>query len=386
MALDKNDGVFLPSIEGVVSGKTSQVDGMNGIMNDIQGNCNYLKNNITSEVNDSSTIKFASALAVKKTNDNANGRVSKNGDTMTGSYVLNGTLTTGNIEMKGSTPHIDFGFSNEADDFENRLIRNASNKTLDFVSTNKSSALNIKFPTSGSFVMAHGTKNHGIYIDDRIVGFYDKEASKHGLYFNPDEDVVVVDTPIASSKKATFPSVEIGQLEINGGTAYVDVTTSASQDDYGIRLIQYSSKEVQMLTHNGDLRTNLKRLFLNDGSDAIARIANLEAIRTNSFGHAGSLSPNTNPFDTSVLGTGRFLCIVNIRGARSSGDFTQTTITLILNNSPANNYSVERIIEAGTTVHPLSVSVRGSNNTITVSCPTGVLTDLKVSGISWFKI
>ncbi|MGL5189349.1 MAG: hypothetical protein ACRC7S_06795, partial [Cetobacterium sp.] len=46
MALDKNDGVFLPSMEGVVSGKTSQVDGMNGIMNNIQGNCNYLKNKI----------------------------------------------------------------------------------------------------------------------------------------------------------------------------------------------------------------------------------------------------------------------------------------------------------------------------------------------------
>lgn len=43
MALDKNDGIFLPSIEGVVSGKTSQVDGMNGIMNNLIGNDNFLK-------------------------------------------------------------------------------------------------------------------------------------------------------------------------------------------------------------------------------------------------------------------------------------------------------------------------------------------------------
>ncbi|MGL4454055.1 MAG: hypothetical protein ACRCTZ_23135 [Sarcina sp.] len=43
MALDKNDGTFSPSIEGVVSGKTSQVTGMNGLLNDLIGNDNYLK-------------------------------------------------------------------------------------------------------------------------------------------------------------------------------------------------------------------------------------------------------------------------------------------------------------------------------------------------------
>ncbi|MGL5714998.1 MAG: hypothetical protein ACRCX2_18425 [Paraclostridium sp.] len=43
MALDKNDGTFSPSIEGVISGKTSQVTGMNGLLNDLIGNDNYLK-------------------------------------------------------------------------------------------------------------------------------------------------------------------------------------------------------------------------------------------------------------------------------------------------------------------------------------------------------
>ncbi|MGL5714603.1 MAG: glycosyl hydrolase family 28-related protein, partial [Paraclostridium sp.] len=42
MALDKNDGTFSPSIEGVISGKTSQVSGMNGLLNDLIGNDNYL--------------------------------------------------------------------------------------------------------------------------------------------------------------------------------------------------------------------------------------------------------------------------------------------------------------------------------------------------------
>ncbi|MGL5749570.1 MAG: hypothetical protein ACRCXT_03510 [Paraclostridium sp.] len=40
--LNKDDGIFLPSIEGVVSGKTSQVAGMNEIMNNLIGNDNYL--------------------------------------------------------------------------------------------------------------------------------------------------------------------------------------------------------------------------------------------------------------------------------------------------------------------------------------------------------
>ncbi|MGL4790366.1 MAG: hypothetical protein ACRCW1_03060 [Anaerotignaceae bacterium] len=43
MALDKNDGTFIPSIDGVISGKTSQVTGMNGLLNDLMGNDNYLK-------------------------------------------------------------------------------------------------------------------------------------------------------------------------------------------------------------------------------------------------------------------------------------------------------------------------------------------------------
>ncbi|MGL5714290.1 MAG: hypothetical protein ACRCX2_14815 [Paraclostridium sp.] len=45
MALDKNDGTFKPSIEGVISGKTSQVAGMNALLSDLIGNDNYLNEN-----------------------------------------------------------------------------------------------------------------------------------------------------------------------------------------------------------------------------------------------------------------------------------------------------------------------------------------------------
>ncbi|MGL5717814.1 MAG: right-handed parallel beta-helix repeat-containing protein [Paraclostridium sp.] len=44
MALDKNDGTFKPIIDGIVSGKTSQVTGVNEILNNLIGNDNYLKN------------------------------------------------------------------------------------------------------------------------------------------------------------------------------------------------------------------------------------------------------------------------------------------------------------------------------------------------------
>lgn len=43
MALDKNDGIFRPIIDGVISGKTSQVTGVNEILNNLIGNDNYLK-------------------------------------------------------------------------------------------------------------------------------------------------------------------------------------------------------------------------------------------------------------------------------------------------------------------------------------------------------
>ncbi|MGL5753037.1 MAG: hypothetical protein ACRCXT_21020 [Paraclostridium sp.] len=43
MALDKNDGNFRPIIDDIVSGKTSQVAGVNEILNNLIGNDNYLK-------------------------------------------------------------------------------------------------------------------------------------------------------------------------------------------------------------------------------------------------------------------------------------------------------------------------------------------------------
>lgn len=129
--LDLNDGQFRPSIDGIENGKTSQVTGMNRILNFIQGNINYLKSLVDSKANrtlninagnglqgggnltanrtidvvsaddsitvgvdnikvntyngvdNTSTTRPGSANAVKQANDNANGRVSKSGDTMT---------------------------------------------------------------------------------------------------------------------------------------------------------------------------------------------------------------------------------------------------------------------------------------------------------------
>lgn len=49
--LDLNDGKFRPSIDGIENGKTSQVTGMNRILNFIQGNINYLKSLVDSKAN-----------------------------------------------------------------------------------------------------------------------------------------------------------------------------------------------------------------------------------------------------------------------------------------------------------------------------------------------
>lgn len=49
--LNLNDGKFRPSIDGIENGKTSQVTGMNSILNLIMGNINYLKSLVDSKAN-----------------------------------------------------------------------------------------------------------------------------------------------------------------------------------------------------------------------------------------------------------------------------------------------------------------------------------------------
>lgn len=49
--LNLNDGQFRPSIDGIENGKTSQVVGMNRILNFIQNNCNWLKGEVGKKAN-----------------------------------------------------------------------------------------------------------------------------------------------------------------------------------------------------------------------------------------------------------------------------------------------------------------------------------------------
>ncbi|MGL5715986.1 MAG: right-handed parallel beta-helix repeat-containing protein [Paraclostridium sp.] len=62
--LNKDDGIFLPSIEGVVSGKTSQVAGMNEIMNNLIGNDNYLDKRKMSTENTILDLKASSKYKI----------------------------------------------------------------------------------------------------------------------------------------------------------------------------------------------------------------------------------------------------------------------------------------------------------------------------------
>lgn len=55
--LDLNDGIFRSSIDGIENGKTSQVTGMNNILNQIQGNANYLKKKSDSKVDTIEQLK-----------------------------------------------------------------------------------------------------------------------------------------------------------------------------------------------------------------------------------------------------------------------------------------------------------------------------------------
>lgn len=75
MDLNKNDGSFSPSIKGIESGKTSQVDGMNGILQELVNNDNYLNDNKignekkSSVINSSSEDTVATSKAVKTAHD-----------------------------------------------------------------------------------------------------------------------------------------------------------------------------------------------------------------------------------------------------------------------------------------------------------------------------
>lgn len=60
--LDLNDGQFRPSIDGIENGKTSQVTGMNRILNFIQGNINYLKSLVDSKANRTLNINAGKGL------------------------------------------------------------------------------------------------------------------------------------------------------------------------------------------------------------------------------------------------------------------------------------------------------------------------------------
>lgn len=60
MDLNKNDGNFNPSIKGIESGKTSQVDGMNGILQEFINNDNYLNDNKIGNDKKSSVISSLS--------------------------------------------------------------------------------------------------------------------------------------------------------------------------------------------------------------------------------------------------------------------------------------------------------------------------------------
>lgn len=157
--LDLNDGQFRPSIDGIENGKTSQVTGMNRILNFIQGNINYLKSLVDSKANrtlninagnglqgggnltadrtinvasadDSITVgadnikvntyngvdstsvtRPGSAKAVKQANDNANGRVSKTGDEMTGGLIFNNVAIDQIVVKQDDINKMIFGYS-----------------------------------------------------------------------------------------------------------------------------------------------------------------------------------------------------------------------------------------------------------------------------------
>lgn len=184
--LNLNDGKFRPSIDGIENGKTSQVTGMNSILNLIMGNINYLKSLVDSKANKTIQVIAGNGLvgggdlSTNRTLNiaSADDGITVNADNIKLNIVDN--ATTDSATRAGSAKQIKL------------LSENKQNKTDSGLKTNKknvidaiNSSLNMKErPASfdGTFIDFYNKFKIGSYDIPREVGYFDKFGFPDGTY------------------------------------------------------------------------------------------------------------------------------------------------------------------------------------------------------------
>lgn len=324
-------------------------------------------------------------------------------------------LEVGQIELKSRYAFIDFGIDNDTD-FETRIIRNQNDNGLDIFTR----ALNFDTSNGKSVNVGSLTGKPAMYIDTNVVGFLNKTTGKHGVYHNTLENIVVGDLPWhtpelnVSTKVRMNGDIQLGSTEIvSTGNSYIDITELSqfnSGKDFGIRFMHTSNGVKQLLTDDGTLTSNLSRLNLGSGGALlgdgnIVFESNDPFIKSKSLiPHLSSLSTRIGSFENNILNhalsvkpatqyfkfdgsKGQYLAVLQISGrTTNASNFTYATLTVPFNTLRPSDFTLDRVIEAGVTVHPLSINVSGTRSSFDIFCPTGVLIDLKIDNINMFKI
>ncbi|MGL5752515.1 MAG: hypothetical protein ACRCXT_18410 [Paraclostridium sp.] len=150
--LNKDDGIFLPSIEGVVSGKTSQVAGMNDILNKLIGNDNYLDKrkmsteNTIEDLKKSKKYKLGDVVDVLGFHTKGDGshhlRIAKDVDDGSGEVGVDGLiwciLHSGEVNVswfgaKGDFDYVSYNGSDSSAFFEKAINYCARNYSTELV-------------------------------------------------------------------------------------------------------------------------------------------------------------------------------------------------------------------------------------------------------------
>lgn len=165
------------------SGRTSVVSKNDGII----VNDNDIQLNVYDGVDSTSTTRAGSARAVKQANDNANGRVSKNGDKMTGPLkIKTGSANIHSITYGQNEGDVNFGYRN-----------NIPRIRVGGYGEESNSGFNIEGP--GDIILFRVDNSSNLYAGTNLV--------YHKGNFNPDLKQNKTDSSLKTTSKETTGAI-----------------------------------------------------------------------------------------------------------------------------------------------------------------------------------
>ena len=336
--LDLNDGQFRPSIDGIENGKTSQVTGMNRILNFIQGNINYLKSLVDSKANRTLNINAGKGLQ-------GGGALSKD-VTLNVVSVNDAIIVNDNNSQRNPGNNLTTGGADKAlsGEMGKKLNTDKQNKTDSGLKTNKknvidaiNSSLNMKErPASfdGTFIDFYNKFKIGSYAIPREVGYFDKFGFPDGTY---NYGVLTVYETVEGALRIDFYTDEHREK----------LTTTI----YQFGLVQ-TRPEWQSKTFKDNVKWNLQltdksKLFL--GTSGISSVTYIQDSGTKTQGQ-GYIDKSTGQVylcletNTDTTITNKFMSITNVElGKKVESSFWKLNPKVITDT----NFDILGVYEAG---------------------------------------